>query len=233
MPPATQTVPTDRPRRSVLLVGSEAQPFSKTGGLADVLGALPPALQRLGWDATVVLPRYRGVTAGGSSRRFPCGRRLHAEAGFFGRQCPTGAGHSRRLSGLKKPPRPLRSTTSTNRQRPSICTWRVPRSIRRTARAAVGGYAHDWRPVSRPFICNRSTRRIRYWAGRPASSPFTTSPRGSFESDWLPRLDLDGTARGRLSEFYGRISFLKGGSRARDHHRQPAICREIRRRPRV
>jgi len=41
---------------SVLLIGSEAQPFAKTGGLADVLGALPPALQRLGWDATVALP---------------------------------------------------------------------------------------------------------------------------------------------------------------------------------
>src|SRR5204863_9257944 len=29
--------------------------------LADVLGALPPALARLGWDATVVVPRYRQV----------------------------------------------------------------------------------------------------------------------------------------------------------------------------
>src|SRR5712672_1868921 len=60
MPPDQTTAP----RRSVLLVGSEAQPFAKTGGLADVLGALPPALQRLGWHATVVLPRYRGVSAG-------------------------------------------------------------------------------------------------------------------------------------------------------------------------
>src|SRR6478609_6580129 len=60
-----------KPRRSVLLIGSEARPFSKTGGLADVLGALPPALQRLGWDATVALPRYRGVTAGTLVESFP------------------------------------------------------------------------------------------------------------------------------------------------------------------
>src|SRR5215468_7456659 len=52
------------PKRSVLMIGSEALPFSKTGGLADVLGALPPALARLGWSATAVLPRYRGVDAG-------------------------------------------------------------------------------------------------------------------------------------------------------------------------
>ena len=61
MPPVRKIA---RPRRSVLLIGSEARPFAKTGGLADVLGALPPALQRLGWDATVALPRYRGVRAG-------------------------------------------------------------------------------------------------------------------------------------------------------------------------
>src|SRR6185295_11082437 len=52
-------------------VGSEARPFAKTGGLADVLGALPPALARLGWSATVVLPRYRGVDAGSFVESFP------------------------------------------------------------------------------------------------------------------------------------------------------------------
>src|SRR5215510_6530868 len=58
-------------RRRVLMLGSEAMPFAKTGGLADVLGALPPALARLGWDATVALPRYRGVDAGSFVERFP------------------------------------------------------------------------------------------------------------------------------------------------------------------
>src|SRR5438445_2731281 len=56
---------------SVLIIGSEALPFSKTGGLADVLGALPPALARLGWDATLVVPRYRGAGAGTLAQRFP------------------------------------------------------------------------------------------------------------------------------------------------------------------
>src|SRR5689334_11878670 len=50
--------------RSVLMIGSEAIPFSKTGGLADVLGALPQALGRLGWETTLVIPRYRGGAAG-------------------------------------------------------------------------------------------------------------------------------------------------------------------------
>src|SRR5688572_6446668 len=46
------------------MVASEATPFAKTGGLADVVGALPRALSRLGHTVDVVIPRYRGVTAG-------------------------------------------------------------------------------------------------------------------------------------------------------------------------
>ncbi len=53
---------------SILMVGSEVLPFSKTGGLADVLGALPIALGKLGHRVTVVTPKYRGVQAQGSAR---------------------------------------------------------------------------------------------------------------------------------------------------------------------
>ena len=53
---------------SILMVGSEALPFSKTGGLADVLGALPLALGKLGHRVTLVTPRYRGVQAHGTTR---------------------------------------------------------------------------------------------------------------------------------------------------------------------
>jgi starch synthase len=45
----------------ILMVTSEARPFAKTGGLADVSAALPLALARLGHRVTIVLPRYRGT----------------------------------------------------------------------------------------------------------------------------------------------------------------------------
>jgi starch synthase len=54
----------------ILMVTSEAAPFAKTGGLADVLGALPPALARLGDDVAVVMPRYGNVRMEGSTRIF-------------------------------------------------------------------------------------------------------------------------------------------------------------------
>lgn len=44
----------------ILMVASEATPFSKTGGLADVIGALPAALKYQGHDVAVVTPAYRG-----------------------------------------------------------------------------------------------------------------------------------------------------------------------------
>jgi starch synthase len=49
----------------VLEVASEAVPFAKTGGLADVAGALPEALGRLGLDVTLVIPAYREALSRG------------------------------------------------------------------------------------------------------------------------------------------------------------------------
>src|SRR5437667_10281383 len=67
----------------ILFVASEGLPFSKTGGLADVVEALPKALVAQGHEVAVVLPRYRGTKAtavvmpsltismGGARLRFP------------------------------------------------------------------------------------------------------------------------------------------------------------------
>ncbi len=46
----------------ILFASSEVVPFAKTGGLADVAGALPLALEELGEEVVVVLPRYKGIT---------------------------------------------------------------------------------------------------------------------------------------------------------------------------
>lgn len=42
----------------ILMATSEASPFAKTGGLADVLGSLPGALLKQGADARVIMPKY-------------------------------------------------------------------------------------------------------------------------------------------------------------------------------
>jgi starch synthase len=81
----------------VLFVASEGLPFSKTGGLADVVEALPKALVQQGHEVAVLLPRYRGNKAAGvaipsvtipmgSTLRFPAiadGGKPHGVQYFF------------------------------------------------------------------------------------------------------------------------------------------------------
>ena len=68
-PAAEETVPvkeeavsmnemSNLPRRSIAFIGSECHPFVKTGGLGDVMYALPRELARLNCDVRVILPRY-------------------------------------------------------------------------------------------------------------------------------------------------------------------------------
>ncbi|WP_349930142.1 glycogen synthase GlgA [Glutamicibacter mishrai] len=48
-------------QRRVLSVASECAPLVKTGGLADVVGALPAALEPLGWRTRILMPAYPGL----------------------------------------------------------------------------------------------------------------------------------------------------------------------------
>ena len=45
----------------ILMISSEVVPYAKTGGLADVVGALPQVLQRLGHEVIVVMPKYGSI----------------------------------------------------------------------------------------------------------------------------------------------------------------------------
>lgn len=46
---------------NILFVSSEVDPFAKTGGLADVSGALPQAIKDLGHEVRIIMPKYRSV----------------------------------------------------------------------------------------------------------------------------------------------------------------------------
>ena len=200
----------ESPRRSVLLIGSEAWPFAKTGGLADVLGALPPALQRLGWDATVALPRYRGVSAGTLVDTFPVTVGGYTrDAGFY--EAPL-ASQARALlidcpdlydrSGLYG----IDNTDHPDNARRFAFLSRaaLEYAARRGTRPALV-HAHDWQAGLAPVYLKTLYAAHPVLGGTP--SVFTIhnlAYQGVFEPDWLPRLDLgwDELAIDRL-EFYG------------------------------
>ena len=208
-------------RPSVLIIGSEAQPFAKTGGLADVLGALPPALSRLGWNATVVLPRYRGVAAGAPVETFPVTvggftrdvafleAPLRDEARAILVDCPE-LYDREALYGVGNVDYP------DNALRFAFLVRAALEFAGRRIAPPLVVHAHDWQAGLAPVYLSTLYASHPVLAGTP--SVFTIhnlAYQGLFDAALLPSLDLgrDQATVDRL-EYWGRISFLKGGINA-------------------
>lgn len=64
---------------------SEALPFAKTGGLADVAGGLPAALIELGHDVRMILPNYRCTPLSGLNQIYRLKYEIFPIVGLNGR----------------------------------------------------------------------------------------------------------------------------------------------------
>jgi starch synthase len=207
-----------RARPSVLIIGSEAQPFSKTGGLADVLGALPPALGRLGWDVTLVLPRYRGVDAGAVVASFPVSVGAFIRDAAFHEVAVADGARAILVRCDELYDRPALYGTGNvdypdNALRFAFLARAALEFAGRGAAAPAVVHAHDWQAGLAPVYLQTFYASHPILAGTP--SVFTIhnlAYQGLFDPAWLPRLDFswDQFAVDRL-EYWGRISFLKGG----------------------
>ena len=197
------------------MVASEAAPFAKTGGLADVVATLPRALARLGHSVDVVIPRYRGIEAGEPIGRVtvPLGGQvaeatLHAVAesgvrtilvghgAYFDRDYLYGAvGHD-------YPDNPERFAFLAR----AALEWAAASHERYDAI-----HAHDWQAGLVPVLL----RQLEAPALRGLPTIFTIhnlAYQGVFDASWLPRLGLTWELMSvNALEYWGRISFLKGG----------------------
>jgi starch synthase len=201
----------------VLMVASEVAPFAKTGGLADVLGALPAALARLGHEVDVVMPRYRGIRAGtgvGSITVAAAGR--SADAPIFAHE----AGGVRTFF-VEQPQYFDRAGLYGEDNRdyddnPERFAFLARAAL---AWAAAGGvrydviHAHDWQTGLVPVLLNVEHRGHPVLGGTPAVFTIhNLAYQGNFPAWWVPALGLDWTLlHVDALEFWGRISFLKGG----------------------
>jgi starch synthase len=201
----------------ILMVASEAVPFAKTGGLADVAGALPRALARLGHDVEVVIPRYRGVTAGERVGRItvtlgtqPLDAGVFAVSadgvrtifidhpayfdrdGIYGSQGQDFADNPERFAFLAHAA--LRWAALTGARYDVI-------------------HAHDWQAGLVPVILSMASQTAPALTRVPVVFTIhNLAYQGVFEGEWLPRLGL-GSSLMRIDgmEYWGRISFLKAG----------------------
>ncbi len=201
---------------SVLMVGSEAIPFSKTGGLADVLGALPLALGRLGHRVTLVIPKYRYTQAHGSSISIQVPLRGGGETTLIEQPIAEGV----RVVLVDRPELYDRASIygmgsdypDNPRRFAFLCRAALEYAIQTNQPFDVL-HAHDWQAGLAPVYL-----KTRY-AGHPVIGNMATvftihnlAYQGTFAPDWLGLLDLppDVLSIDGL-EFWGRLSFLKGG----------------------
>jgi starch synthase len=200
------------------MIGSEALPFSKSGGLADVLGALPSALARIGWDVALVTPRYRGVRGGRRTATLPITvGGYSASIGFF--EVPLGDGARAVL--VDAPDLYDREELyhvsnvdyPDNARRFAVLVRAALEFAAHKGRRVDIVHAHDWQAALAPVYLRTLYADHPVLGGTPSVLTIhNLAFQGNFEPDWLPRLDLPWSL---LSvdemEYWGRISFLKGG----------------------
>ena len=199
------------------MVASEALPYAKSGGLADVVAGLPRALVTLGHQVDVVIPRYRGVDAPPTSSRLavPLGGEV-LDAGiaedvrdgvrtilidyppYFDRDFLYGtagqdyADNAERFAFLAQ----------------AALTWAF--SSHQTYDVI---HAHDWQAGLVPVLLGRMVREQSGLRRIPVVFTIhNLAYQGIFDASWLLRLGLGWDLMHVDSmEYWGRISYLKAG----------------------
>src|SRR6516162_7386010 len=202
----------------ILFVASEALPYAKTGGLADVLEALPRSVVKLGHNVAVFLPRYRGIETNSvmmESMTIPQGTRLrfpsirsgstHRGVRYFFLDDP---GYFDRdgIYGDKNLDFPDNAERFTEFSRAAI-------EIAKRIWPADVFHCHDWQTALVPVLLRTS------YADDPAVKEipvvFTIHNmgyHGVFPRDALERAGIPaGVFHPGGIEFFGNVNFLKGG----------------------
>jgi len=205
----------------VVFVASEGVPFSKTGGLADVVGALPKALAKLGHKLEVVLPRYRMTKPGKpepkmQSLTLPLGAGFKyasvQNAGVAGKvqtfliECPSifdRAGLYQE-DGEDYPDNAIRFAAF------SLAALEL---IKRSATPPDIIHCHDWQTALVPIYLRNLYQDDDFF--RNTSVVFTihnVGYQGLFPAHILPQISLHaGLFTVDFLEYYGKVNLLKGG----------------------
>ncbi len=202
----------------IFVVASECVPFSKTGGLADVVGALPKAMAARGHEVTVFLPRYRSTQLGPlvfPAVSIPIGRRLvfpdiqdgRAQDGvryffvnypfYFDREELYGGGDG---------------DYPDNAERFALFSRAALELLKRTGAPDVI-HCHDWQSALVPTLLKAVYADDPQLGRVPVVFTLhNLAYQGLFPPAVLDRLMLPADLFSvHALEFYGRVNFMKGG----------------------
>lgn len=199
----------------ILMVASEAAPFAKTGGLADVLGSLPAALVRLGDEAGVVLPKYRAAITDGAEPaylamplwvgphhfRVDILQLIHRGVKYFFVDCP-----------LLYDRADIYGAYPDNHIRFALLCQAALGVARHLFRAKVL-HAHDWQAgLLAPYLRTKFASDPTFLGVRSLLTIHNLGYQGNFPRAALADLGLDpGLYHPGGLEFWGDVSFLKAG----------------------
>jgi starch synthase len=219
------------------MVSSEAAPLAKTGGLGDVVGALPAALAESSDEAAVLIPRYGSIDLKGLRRvfdfvpiHFGAARydasiyQAPAEHPFYLLDCPPLYAREGGLygeSGVDYPDNHVRFA-----------------ALARGALAVARGlfktdifHCHDWQAGLVPaYLRSTFAGDPTFFGSRTLFTIHNLGYQGLFPKSVMPEVALEaGLFRPDALEFFGNISYIKGGIALADalNTVSPTYAREI------
>ena len=198
------------------MIASEAQPFSKTGGLADVASALPKALAQLGHDVTLITPRYRGVTDGPvvatvsiemAAHRFTA--RLMQAPGEGPRTLLLDCPELYDRAGIYYD---ARGDFADNAVRYAFLSAAAIEWASQQSQPFDILHAHDWQAGLVPVYAHPRTSAPSHLRTRTVFTIHNVAYQGVFDKQWLPHIGLawDGFTLDGF-EFFDHLSFMKAG----------------------
>jgi starch synthase len=212
---------TDNDFPSVLMAASEMAPFAKTGGLADVMSALPEALAGLGAKVSVIMPAYKCVIEGDFPiedteiiLRVPINGRLEN-----GRILKTTTGYGIPVYLVKSDKYFDRENLygSDDGDYPDnaerfVFFSRAVLEFMKTGKYQIL-HANDWQTaLTIAFLKSQPFRYPGLSALKTVMTVHNLGYQGRFSKNYWPLLELDwGLFNLKYLEFYDDINFLKGG----------------------
>jgi len=201
----------------VLLCASEVVPFAKTGGLADVAGALPKALAALGHEVRVAMPRYGSV----DGEKFGLKAVGSVKAPLGGKSVMVGVEASEAIAGvttyLFDSPEHFRRKAlygePDDGERFGLFCRAVIEFLRRSEWRPQVIHVNDWQTSLIPVYLRANYAKDKAVGGiATLCTVHNLAYQGVFDRGVMEKLGLDRslfTVDGL--EFWGQVSFLKGG----------------------